>query len=72
MITKVGTIYSKHTGKMTEFNNVKFSKNVWTLSKRYMHIFNVPIRNVESLKNVSLEVSEELITQSRCHLFKKC
>jgi hypothetical protein len=27
---------------------------------------------VESLKNVSLEVSEELITQSRCHLFKKC
>jgi hypothetical protein len=37
-----------------------------------MHIFNVSITTVQSMKNVSLKVWEELITQSRCHLFKTC
>ena len=35
-----------------------------------MHIFNVSITTVQGLKNVSLKVWEELITQSRCRLFK--
>jgi hypothetical protein len=37
-----------------------------------MHIFNVSITTVQGLKNVSLKVWEELITQSRCRLFKTC
>jgi hypothetical protein len=35
-----------------------------------MHIFNVSITTVQGLKNVSLKVWEELITQKRCRLFK--
>jgi hypothetical protein len=52
--------------------HVFFSKNVWTLPKCYMHIFNVSITNVQSLKNVNLKVWEDLITKSKYHLFKTC
>jgi hypothetical protein len=45
--------------------HVNFSTNVRTLLKSHMHIFNVSITTVQDLKNVSLKVWEELITQSR-------
>jgi hypothetical protein len=45
--------------------HVIFSKNVQTLPKSHMHVFNVFITSVHGLKNVSLKVREELITQSR-------
>jgi hypothetical protein len=48
-----------------------FLKNVQTLPKSHMHIFNVCITTVQSLKNGSLMVWEELITQSRWRLFSK-
>jgi CDP-diacylglycerol pyrophosphatase len=52
--------------------HLNFSKNVRTLPKGHMHIFNVSVTTVQSLKNVNLKVWEELITQSVCHLFKTC
>jgi hypothetical protein len=52
--------------------HVNFSKNVRKLPKSHMHIFNVSMTTVHGLKNISLKVWEELITQSRCHLFKTC
>jgi hypothetical protein len=58
---KVGTIYSNDQVQL----NVNFWKNIQTLPKRYMHIFNLSIWTVQSLKNVSQEVWEKLITQSR-------
>ena len=45
--------------------HVNFTKNVRTLSKSHMHIFNVSITTVQGLKNVSLKLWEQLITQSR-------
>ena len=38
---------------------------IFRKKSEYMHIFNVSITTVQGLKNVSLKVWEELITQSR-------
>jgi hypothetical protein len=46
-------VYSKHVGKMTVELHVNYSKNVRTLPKSHMHIFNVSITTVQGLKNVS-------------------
>jgi hypothetical protein len=49
-----------------------FFKNIQTLLKSRMKIFNTSITTVQSLENANLEVWEELITQRRFHLFKTC
>ena len=46
---------------MTMFNYME----IFRKKSEYMHIFNVSITTVQGLKNVSLKVWEELITQSR-------
>jgi hypothetical protein len=49
---------------------VNFSKNVRTLPKSHTHIFNMSMTTVQGLKNVSLKVWGDFITQNRCFLFK--
>jgi hypothetical protein len=59
-------------GHINSWRWSKFLRNVRTLSKSHRHIVNVFITTVQSLKNVSLKVWKELITQSRYHKFKTC
>jgi hypothetical protein len=47
-------------------------KNVRKFPKKQMHIFDVSVTTVLNLENVSLEMWEEFITQSRYRLFKTC
>jgi hypothetical protein len=56
----INAVYSKHAGKL----HGNFSNSVCNLPKSHMHIFNVSIATVQCLKNVSVKVWEELITQS--------
>jgi hypothetical protein len=52
--------------------HVNFSNNLWALSKCSMHIFNMSRITLQSFKNFSLKLWENLVTQSSYCLFKTC
>jgi hypothetical protein len=60
--------------KNDKFNYMEIFRQMFKYFQKlsHMHIFNPSITTVQGLKNVSLKVWEEMITQSRGSLFKTC
>jgi hypothetical protein len=68
----MNTTNSKRAGKITKFNYMLILQIMSVHFQSHRHLFNVSITSVQDLLNVKQKVRKELITQSRCHLFKTC